>query len=203
LGDLHEAELFIVVRADPFAGIERSLLERGIDIAGRELLRDQSELGHNRAGETADAHFQSLEVVGRFDLLAEPAAHLSAGIGRSEANAIEVLEQVVEQLLAAAMAQPGNHLTRIQSERQCRSECERRILSEIVIKRRIAHLDGAIADRIKDLQAGNNFTGGEDLDLEFVVGNFGNALRKIFAAAVQSIERFWPARRKSPLYWRR
>src|SRR5215471_13984784 len=39
LRDLDEAELLIVVGADPFGGIDRALLKRRKDIAGGKLLR--------------------------------------------------------------------------------------------------------------------------------------------------------------------
>ena len=60
LGDLNEAELLVVVGANPFGGIDRALLKGRIDIAGGELLWHGAELGQDCAGKSADAEFQGL-----------------------------------------------------------------------------------------------------------------------------------------------
>ena len=46
-GDFLQTELFIIVRADPFGGIDRALLERGVDIVAGELLRNRPNLLKN------------------------------------------------------------------------------------------------------------------------------------------------------------
>ena len=38
----------------------------------------------------------------------------------------------------------------------------------------MAHLDGAVLHGIEHLQAGHDLAGGEDLDLELVVGELGD-----------------------------
>src|SRR2546429_3428177 len=91
---------------------------------------------------------------------------------------------------------------RVEDERQRRAEGEGRGLAPVVIERGLAHLDGAVRHGVEHLQTGHDFTGGEGLDLEFVVGDFSDALGEIFAAAVQGIERLRPACRVSPLYLR-
>src|ERR1044071_3344766 len=63
LRDLHEAELLVVIRADPLGRIDRALFQRRIDIAGGKLLRNDAEALKDRAGESADAEFQALEIV--------------------------------------------------------------------------------------------------------------------------------------------
>src|ERR1700730_4541336 len=80
LGDLMEAELLVVVGADPLRGVDGPALERGIDVGGRDLLRHHAELGENGAAEPADAELEALEVVDAVDLLAVEAAHLHADI---------------------------------------------------------------------------------------------------------------------------
>jgi hypothetical protein len=73
LRHLLEAELLVVVGADPLAGIERALLQRRIDVAAGKLLRHDAEPGEDRAGKAADPELEALEVVDRLELLAEPA----------------------------------------------------------------------------------------------------------------------------------
>src|SRR5262245_17463547 len=107
LGDLDEAELLVVVGADPFGGVDGALLERRKDVAGGKLLRHDAELAQNAPGKTADAELQAFHVVEGLDLLAKPAAHLTRRVARRHAPAVIGLEEVVEQLHPAALELPG------------------------------------------------------------------------------------------------
>src|SRR3569623_1593414 len=104
LGDLIEAELLVVVRSDPFGGIDRAYLQRRIDVAAGDLLRHHAEFLQRLAGPAADAHLEALEIVDGLDLLAEPPAHLATGIARDEAMDVEFLvAEFVHQRLAATL----------------------------------------------------------------------------------------------------
>src|SRR5262249_48271778 len=105
--DLVEAELLVVVRPDPFGGVDRALLQRRIDVAAGEHLGDDTHATDDVSGETEDAHLQSLEVVDRLDLLAEPPAHLRAGAAAREAGDVAVLVELAHQLAPATPAPPG------------------------------------------------------------------------------------------------
>ena len=48
----------------------------------------------------------------------------------------------------------------------------------------MAHFDGAVLHRIDDLQAGDDFARGENLDLEFAVGCLGYGLGQHLGAAI-------------------
>ncbi len=98
LGDLVEAELLVVVRADPFGGVDRALFERRIDVAAGDLLRHDAELLQRQPAGAADAQLEALQVGDRLDLLAEPAAHLRAGVAGAEADDVVVLQEVVVEL---------------------------------------------------------------------------------------------------------
>jgi hypothetical protein len=52
---------------------------------------------------------------------------------------------------------------------------------------------------IEGLQTGNDFAARKWLNLEFVVGGFGNEFGHQFDATPEGIERFRPARRQAPL----
>ena len=62
LGDLGEAELLVIVGADPFGGIDGALLQRRIDVAAGELLRHHADLLQHLAGNAADAHLEARQV---------------------------------------------------------------------------------------------------------------------------------------------
>jgi hypothetical protein len=44
LCDLLETELLVVIRADPFGAVDRTLLQRRLDVAAGELLRYHADL---------------------------------------------------------------------------------------------------------------------------------------------------------------
>ena len=117
--------------------------------------------------------------------------------------AVVLRQQLVHQFMAAAEAEPRIHLPGVQSERQRRAVGERRILAPVVIERGVAHLDGAALHGVEHLQSRHDLAGGEHLDLEFVVGDLGDALGEIFAAAIERIERLRPACRQPPFQFRR
>ena len=98
LGDLVEAELLVVVGADPFGRVDRALLQRRIDVAAGNVRRDHAELGEHRAAEPADAELDALQVVDGVDLLAPPAAHLAAGVAGGEADHVELGVELVQQV---------------------------------------------------------------------------------------------------------
>src|SRR6516165_799891 len=198
LRDLVETELLVVVGADPLGGIDRALLKRRIDVAAGELLRHHAKFGERLAGPAADPHFQSIEVLDSVDLLAEPAAHLSAGIAHQQALGIERGAEIVDQFLAFAVIVPSVLLAGVQVERGSAKQGPGRVLADIIILSAVTHLDGAVLHGVEHLQARYDLAGGEGLDLEFAVGGLGNIFRKADTGAEQGIERLRPARGQPP-----
>ena len=76
--DLGEPELLVVVGADELGGVDGAALERRVDVAGGDLLRNDAELRQHLAAEPADAELQAAQIVDGLELLAEEAAHLAA-----------------------------------------------------------------------------------------------------------------------------
>ena len=116
-------------------------------------------------------NLQSVEIAGLLDLLAEPAAHLAAGIAGGKPIDVVLLEELVHQLDAAAVIQPGILLARIEAERHAVPKREGRILADEIVGRGMAHLDGAVGHRVGGLQRRHDLAGGKDLDLELVVAS--------------------------------
>ena len=197
--DLVEAELFVVIRTDPFGGIDRAFFKRRIDVAAGKLLWHHAQLLHDFSGEAADAHLQSLEIVDGVDLLAEPAAHLAAGIAREEGDAVVALVEIVHQIPAAALHVPGLVEALVRAERHRGGEGKGRVLAEVVIGRGVSHLDGAVLYGVENLQTRHDFAAGKRLNLELVVGGFGDIFGEQLSTAPQRVERFRPARRHTPL----
>src|SRR5580765_6626711 len=101
-----EAELLVIVWADPLARIERAFFQRWIDIAAGDLLRNATQFLQNATGETTDTHFQALQISGRVDFLAVPTAHLATRVSCEKCNAIVLLVELVQHFLAAAKRKP-------------------------------------------------------------------------------------------------
>jgi hypothetical protein len=204
LRDLVEAELFIVVGADPFGGVYRALLERRVDVAAGDLLRHPAELLDRLPGPSTDAELDAAEVGRRIDLLAEKAAHLGTGIAARQPVDVELpVAELVEQVHAAAVVEPGVLPARIGAERDRAIEREGRILADEIIGRGVAHLDRAVGHGVHVRQPGNDLAGGEVLDLELVVGRLGDESRQGLAGAVKGVERLGEAGGEPPLEFRR
>jgi hypothetical protein len=106
--------------------------------------------------------------------------------------------EVVHQLHAAAEIHPGGLHATVETERDRGAEGESRILAEIIVRRGVAHLDRAGLHGIGRLQTRHDLAGGENLDLELVVGGFGDGLGESVRCSVDGVERFRIARSQPP-----
>jgi hypothetical protein len=197
-GDLVEAELLVVVGADPFGGVDGALFKRRIDVAAGELLRNATEFGKRLAGPTADTHLQSAEVGRLLDFLVEPTAHLTAGVAADERICVELLGEVDHQFRAVAVVIPGILLAGVERKWRGAEQRPGRILADKIIGGGVAGLDGPVLHGVEHLQSGHDFAGGESLNLEFVVGRLGNVLGKCFASSERHVERLRPACGQAP-----
>src|SRR6185503_5480804 len=123
------------------------------------------------SGEAEDAVLESLQIVDRLDLLAEPPAHLRACGTAVQAVDVVVLVELVHELAPASPVHPGRLLACVHAERKDDVEGESRILADIVATASMAKFDGAILNGIRDLQAGHDLTRCETANLEFLVGH--------------------------------
>src|SRR5215510_2655848 len=164
------------MRAYPFGTINGAFLERGIDVAARDLLRYHPDPLHNLAGEASQPEFQTLEIVHFGDLLTEPAAHLRIGIATRHTVAIEAFEEFVQEIQSTRLQHPGILHAAAHAEGQRRAKHERVIFAEVVVKRGMTTLDSRVLDRIDHLKARNDFAAGKRLDLKLVVGQGSDTL---------------------------
>src|SRR6202034_47792 len=125
-----------------------------------------AKLLHHAPGKTANAEFQSLQVVDGVDLLAKPATHLTRRVAGEQRRDVVALIELVEQFLAAAHHVPGLIEPRVGAERNTGAEGEGRILAEVIVRRGVSHLDGAVLHGIEYLQAGHDFARRKRLTLK-------------------------------------
>ncbi len=144
LGDLVEAELLVVVRSDPFGGVDRTALQRRVDVAAGQCLRDGADARHDLAAQAGNAHLEALEVGERLHLVAKPAAHLRAGVAGREADDAVLLEERVQGVEAAAVIHPRVLLPCGEAERQCRAEAHGEVFADVIVRRRVAEFDRAL-----------------------------------------------------------
>ena len=199
LRDLVEAEFLVVVGTDPFGGVDGAFLERRIDVRPADQLRHDAQLGEDQPRHAADAELEALQVGDRLDLLAEPAAHLAAGIACRDRDAAVLLEQRLHRLAPAAEMPPGVVLAGIHAEAHRGAKRERRILAEVVIGRRVPELHGARLHGVEHLQRRDDLAGGKGADGELSVGDLAHAPGDQLGAAVQRVEALRPARGEAPL----
>ncbi len=144
-------------------------------------------------------NFRPCRSATRLDLLAEPAAHLAAGAARRQRDAAVLLEQRRHRFGAAAEEPPRVVLAHVAAEPDRGAEREGRILAEVVVGRRVAHLHGAGLDGIEHLQRGHDLARGKDADLELAVGDLADALGDQLGGAVDGVQALGPARSHPPL----
>ena len=200
--DLLEAELLVVIGADPLGCVDGAALEGRIDVAAGHLLRDDAELLHDLTGDAGDAHLQALQILNRLDLLAEPAAHLGAGIAAGKRIEVVLGHELVHEADAAAVVIPGIELAGIEGERERGRRSEGRVLADIVIGGRMGHLDRPARHRIGRLEGADDLARRERLDLELAFGRRRHELRQEVRAAIDRVERFREARGQAPADFR-
>ena len=173
-----------------------------INLATRNLLRRHAELGHHRTGKATDAHLKTTQVGGRLDLAAEPATHLAAGVAARQRVDVELLVERIHQLHAAALVHPGILHARIETERHSGAEGEGRILAEIVVRRSLRHLDGALLHSVGGGERRHDLVRGKDLDLESPIGHFRDDLGEFRGGTVDGVEVLGKAGGQTPFQLR-
>src|SRR4029078_6248230 len=98
-----------------------------------ELRRADADLLSDLACEAADAHLEAGEIGDRLDLLAEPAAHLRAGVAAGEADHAKLLEELVAERITAALIPPGILLACVETERDRSIDRKGRVLADVVV----------------------------------------------------------------------
>ena len=164
-----------------------------------DLLGHHAEPRQHLAGQAADAELEALEVVQRLDLLAEPAAHLGAGVAAGDVVDVVVLEELAHQLQAAAFHHPGGLLAAVEAEGQRGVEGEGRVLADVPVRGGVATLDGAVLDRVQHAGGRDDLAGGEQGDLELAAGGRRDAPGDGLGGAEDGIQRFGEARGAAPL----
>jgi hypothetical protein len=109
-----------------------------------------------------------------------------------------LLEEVAHELESAAVIHPRVLLAVVETESDAGIEGIGRVLANIERGERVAAIDGAVLRRVQDLQRRHDLATGKRLNLEFLIGQLGDALAHGFDRAEHRVEAFRPARRQPP-----
>ena len=172
--DLVEAELLVIVRANPFGRINRAFFQRLINLAARNILRDHTHALADATSKAADAEFEAFDVSKRLDFLPVPAAHLRAGIAARKVHDAVLHVELTHQFQAVALVHPGRHLAAIQAEGNGATQCKAVVLAEEVIRRGVTRLDRAVLHRVDKAGRRNNLTGCMHGNLKFSARHFAD-----------------------------
>ena len=165
--ELIQAEDEVIGRTDEFCGVDGSGLDRGQDLpAGyRDLL--PAQIGQHVPRQARNTHLEALEVGNGVDLLGEPAAHLAAGAtGREGDDAVLLGIELVEQVEAASLVEPGVLLALGQAEGNRRPELLDRAQPDVVVGGRVAHLHTTVTNRRQYFETADDLASGAGIDLE-------------------------------------
>jgi hypothetical protein len=104
-------------------------------------------------------NFRPLMSASDLIFLAEPAAHLGAGVAHREVDDVVAGVELAHQLQAVAFEHPGRHLAAVQAEGDGAVQREGLVLAEEVVRRGVAHLDGAVLHAVDDAEGRHQFAG--------------------------------------------
>jgi hypothetical protein len=196
--DLEEAQLQVVVGADPLGGVDGALFQRLVDLAAGDVLRHAAHALEHLAAEAADAHLQALDVGHRLDFLAVPAAHLGAGVAHREIHDVVVGVELAHQLQAVAFVLPGRHLAAVQTEGNRAADRKGLVLAEEVVGRGVGHLDGGVLHTVDHAEGRHQLAAGVHRDLELAAGHLADLFGEGFRAAVNGVQRLGEAGSQAP-----
>ena len=198
-GGVVQAELHVVVRTDPLAGVDGAAFQRRVDLAARRQDDRAARRGHDLAAEAGDAHLEALVVGGGVDLLAEPPHHLHARRGPRPRHEAERRVGFFPELEAIAVEVPGHHPVRVEAERHRREPLESRVLARPVVRRAGEHLDGALRARVEAAEGRHELAAGEHLNLQPTAAHVVDDLRHFLSRALEDVQRRRPRRGHTPL----
>ena len=169
---LVQPQVPIVIRADPFAGIDHAALQGGENLRGSQQHDFSAHRGDDFSAQAGNPHLEPVIILDAVDRLAVPAAHLGAGVARREANQAFLGVELLPQIHAPAMVHPGGSLLGVHAEGHRTGELGGGHLAGPVIGSRIKHMDTALPRGIEDAEGGHQLVGTKYLDVQLPLGHY-------------------------------
>src|SRR5437016_7568018 len=197
---LVEAQLHVVMRPDPFGGVDHAPLESGVGLGDREENRRAARFDIDLAAEArTNAHLESLVVADRVDLLPEPSGHLR---GKPRARARHEVEggvRLFPELESVTLVVPGHHTLRVHAERDGREPLDCWLFRSPVVRGSHERLDGALRGGVEAAERLHDLAAREDLDPEPPAAHLIDDPRQLLGRALDHVEHRGPSRGQSPL----
>src|SRR6266481_5147231 len=195
---LVETELHVVMRPDPFGGVDHAPLQLGVDLGGRGEDRRAARLDIDLAAlARADAHLEPLVVADRVRLLPEPSGHLRRDRRGGTGDEVEGRVRLLPELEAVALVVPGGHAFGVHAERDGREPLDRP--RGPVVCGSHECLDGALRSGGEAVERWHDLAARVDLDPEPPAARLLDHLRQPLGRALEMVERRSPGRRHPPL----
>ena len=163
-----------------------------VDFSAGQGDRRSAQRAQHVAALARNAHLEADQIVQRIDFLAEPAAHLVAGIGGLNGFDAELGRQFVPQFLAAAKIDPAHDLLRGHAEGHSGEERIGAGFGRPVIFGAMIHVGRAIRDGIEAFKRWDEFASRIDLHFHQAVRHLLDTLRNAFGRFTQTGQALGP-----------
>src|SRR6266536_298650 len=182
---LVQAELHVVMRPDPFGGVDDAPLEGAIDLVARNedcrAARPDDDLATEGRAHT---HLEPLVVADRVDLFPEPSGHLRGKRYTWARHEIEDGIRFLPEPEPVTLVVPGGHALGVHAERDCTEPLERGLLVNPVLVRTHERLDLALRGGVEARKRRHDLLSREDLDPESPAAHLFDGLRQSLGRAL-------------------
>ena len=191
LGNIRETEQPVRGGVVELGRLDDAAVERRHDLAARQRDHGSAHLLEHVHRQTDSAVFEVLEVRRRFHLLLEPAERLGRHRSIEETDDVEFHDRVLQlvvQLLAAAVLDPGQQRVRVHAERRAGAEQRiRRVLAVPVGRHAVATVERAFVHRVDQVEGLDHRAGRQHVDLEPAARHFVHLLGEVEGVLVEDI----------------
>ena len=196
--DLVQAQLQIVVGANPLGRIDRAFFQRLIDFASRNVLGHCAHFFQHLARKATHAELQALDVFRRLDFLAEPAPHLRPRIATDQRHDVVLVVELAHELAAIAIDHPRGQLARVHAKRNRTANGKHLVLAKEVVRRGVGHFHSAALHTVDHVECWHQLTRLVNGHIKFASGHGLDRLGKHFGRAVNRVQRFGEAGCNTP-----
>ena len=192
LGDVGKAEDAVGRRVVELGRVEQAAIHRRDDFAAGQRVDRGAHAGEHVNRNADGAELQALEVVDLGDRLLVPAERLGRHRPVRERHDVgaDRGEDLVEQLLAAAVLVPGQQHVGVHRVGGAGApQRQRGLLAVVIDQHAVTAVEHALGDRVEQLERRHHGAGGQHLDLEVAAGHVVDLLAEVVGVFVEDVLR--------------
>src|SRR6266542_2387923 len=195
-----ETELHVVMRSDPFGGVDDAPFKGTVDLVAWNVDRRAARSNDDLAAEgRAHAHLEPLVIADRVDLLPEPSGHLRGKRYTWARHEIEAAIRFLPELEPITLVVPGGHALGIHAERDRTEPLEGGLLVNPVLIRSHERLDLALGGGVEARKRRHDLLAWEHLDPEPPAARLLDRLRQSLGHALVYVKHRGVGRGHPPL----